>query len=209
MFASKDLSLPADDLVHLSTVFDALGSHRFGFPWAENMAATVRLGQRSKDKDLRTRGQWALEALTQCVENGWLPLIYFVNGRRVRYFENTDGRALHALYPKPTGDEAGQVELAGGHIYPCMVDASALGGLLRNKFPNPVASKRGRPRRYTEINEVLDRYFADASPDTPNGEVIRDIGRSMAEEKLPKSTTLHDRINKAKERAKARLRSGN
>jgi hypothetical protein len=209
MFPATDLSLPADDLVHLSTVFNALGRQRFGFTWAEDMAATVRVGQRSKNKDLRTCGQWALKALTQCVENGWLPLIYFVDGRRVRYFESTDGPALHALYPKPTCDEAGQVELAGGDIYPCMVDASGLAGLLRTKFLNSAASKRGRPPQYTEIDEVLERYFADASPDTPNGEVIRDIGRLVAEEKLPKKTTLHDRINKAKERAKARLRSGN
>jgi hypothetical protein len=209
MFAATNLSLPADDLVHLSTVFNALGSHRFGFPWAEDMAVTVRVGQRSKNKDLRTRGQWALKALTQCVENGWLPLIYFVNGRRVRYFESTNGPALHALYPKPTCDEAGQVELAGGDIYPCMVDASSLAELLRRKFPNPVTSKRGRPPRYTEIDDVLDTYFADRSLDTPNGEVIRDIGRLMDEEKLPQKTTLHDRINKARDRAKARLRSGN
>jgi hypothetical protein len=102
MFAATNLSLPADDLVHLSTVFNALGSRRFGFPWAEDMAVTVRVGQRSKNKDLRTRGQWALKALTQCVENGWLPLIYFVNGRRVRYFESTNATELHALNPKPT-----------------------------------------------------------------------------------------------------------
>jgi hypothetical protein len=209
MLAATDLSLPSDDFVHLSTVFNALGRHRFGARWPEDMADTVRVGQRSKNKELRTWGQWALKALTQCVENGWLPLIYFVDGRRVRYFESTNGPALHALYPKPTCDEAGQVEFAGGDIYPCMVDASSLAGLLRRKFPNPATSKRGRQPRYTEIDDVLDTYFADRSLDTPNGEVIRDIGRLMVEEKLPQKTTLHDRINKARHRAKARLRSGN
>jgi len=209
MFAATDLSLPSDDFVHLGTVFNALGRHRFGARWPEDMADTVRVGQRSKNKELRTWGQWALKALTQCVENGWLPLIYFVDGRRVRYFESTSGPALHALYPKPTCDEAGQVELAGGDIYPCMVDASGVASLLRTKFPNSASSKRGCPPRYTEIDEALDRYFADASFDMPNGEVIRDIGKLVAEEALPKKTTLHDRINKARDRAKARLRSGN
>jgi hypothetical protein len=209
MQTTTDFSLPAGDIVHLRRAFDVIGRHRFGSLWAKDMAVAVRLGQRSRWREKRACGQWALKALTQCVQNGWLPLIYFADGRRIRYFESPDGPGLHALYPQPTDDEGGQAELAGGDIYPCMVDASGLASVLRTKFAKAGASKLGRPPRYTEINEVLDRYFADAWPDTPNGQVIKDIGCLVPPEQLPKSTTLHDRINKAKERAKTRLRSGN
>ena len=209
MLATTDFSLPADDLVHLRTAFDIIGRNRFGSLWTNDMATVVRLGQRSGCGTKRECGQWALKTLTQCVQNGWLPLIYFAGGRRIRYFERPDGPGLHALYPQPTDDEEGQAELAGGDIYPCMVDVSGLSSVLRGKFSKAVTSKRGRPPRYTEINEVLDRYFEDAWPDTPNGQVIKDIGGLVSPEQLPQSTTLHHRINEARDRAKARLRSGN
>jgi hypothetical protein len=120
MQSTTEFSLPANDLGPLTAPFNQLGKQAFGAEWPVNMAMKVRLGKRSGDLGERAKGQWALKALHQCVENGWLPLVYFVDGRRVRYFEAADGPTLHALYPQPTDDLDGQIELAGGDIYPCM-----------------------------------------------------------------------------------------
>lgn len=201
---ASEFHFPTDALVPLGVAFDMIGAHRFGARWTTDMTAAVRLGQRSRDPDQRALGCWALKALTQCVENGWLPLIYFSGRKRIRYFEAPNGLALHALYPRPTSDFVGQIELDGGDIFPCMVDVSRLGQTLREKFGKRQGNSRGRPPEYREIDGVLDTYFMDNPPSTPNVNVIQDIGRLVAESSLPRKTTLHDRINKARDRAKDR-----
>ena len=202
-------SLPTDDFAPLATAFDKIGKYRFGPEWSANMAATVRLGKRSRDPDQRAKGQWTLRALTQCVENGWLPLVYFKGTKRVRYFDASEGPALRALYPQPTDDQGGQVELEDEGIYPCMVDTSGLARILREKFGKPKLSTRGRPRRYVEIGRVLDEYFKSHPPATPNMVVIKDVGGLVPKAELPGDTVLHERVNDARDRAITRMRSAN
>jgi hypothetical protein len=209
MPSTTDFSLPADDLGGLGKAFHMIGRHRFGPIWTKGMETAVRLGQRGRDKEVRARASWALKALTQCVENGWLPLVYFVDGRRVRYWDAPDGLALHALYPQPTDDLDGQIELEGGGIFPCLIDTSALERVLREKFGRTQFDMRGRPPQYRAINEVLDQYFRDHPTGTPNKNVISDVGKLVAESDLPRKTTLQDRINKARDRAIERIRSAN
>lgn len=198
-----EFSLPADDIVPLGNAFDLIGRHRFGQRWTKDMARAVRLGQRSRDREKRARGNWALKALRQCVENGWLPLVYFVGSRRVRYFDASDGPTLHALYPQPTDDLEGQIELDGGDIHLCMVDASNLSDVLRRKFPNPSANRTGPHRNFLRFEEELDRYFNDRPLDTRGCEVFRDLGKILPEEFLPSRATAYRLIDEARKRVQA------
>lgn len=205
MLPTTDLRLPTDDLANLRTAFDMLGSHQFGSLWTKDMAATVRLGQRSKDKDLRVRGQWALKALTQCVENGWLPLVYFMGDRRVRYFESPDGLALSALYPRPTDAFEGQIELRGGDIYPCIVDIAGFHGVLRSKFALPGAPKRGPRRKYPEYEQALDQFFAVSPLAAPYRAIINELRQTLPPSQLPPRSTEYRLIDEAKGRAPSRF----
>lgn len=202
-----EFSLPSDDLVHLGTAFDLIGKHRFGPLWAKDMAAAVRLScRRAAPTEKRVRAQWALKALTQCIENGWLPLVYFADDRRVRYFEGSNGLTLHALYPRPTDDAEGQIELTGGDIFPCMIDKAKLGDVLRAKFAKPTANRTGPRRSIVEFDEAVDRFFDDNRLDMPNCDVIAGLG-PLREEHWPQRTTMHSRINEVRARAIARIRS--
>ncbi|RIA46564.1 hypothetical protein DFR49_1106 [Hephaestia caeni] len=203
MLTTSEFSLPADDLGPLGNAFDMIGRHRFGPRWTTDMARAVRLGQRSRDREKRARGNWAVKALTQCVENGWLPLVYFVGGRRVRYFDDSHGPTLHALYPQPTEDLEGQIELKGGDIHPCMVDASDLSDVLRRKFPKPSANRTGPRRNFLRFEEELDRYFNDHPLDTRGCEVIRDLGKILPEESMPSRASAYRLIYEATKRVQA------
>lgn len=207
MLTTTDLSFPADNLAHLRTAFDMLGNYRFGPLWTKHMAATVRLGQRSKDKNLRVRGQWALKALTQCVENGWLPLVYFMGGRRVRYFESPDGLSLSALYPQPTDAVEGQIELRGGDIYPCMVHIADFHRVLRSKFALPNTIKRGPSRKHTEFDGALDRFFENNPLSAPYRAIFEELRHTLRPCSWPPRSTAYRRIDEARARATGRAES--
>ncbi len=144
MLTTSEFSLPADDLGPLGNAFDMIGRHRFGPRWTKDMAMAVRLGQRSRDREKRARANWALKALNQSVENGWLPLVYFKGSRRIRYADAPESPALYALYPQPSDKLDGQIELKDHGIYPCMVDTSGFAEVLRRKFPKPAANCAGQ-----------------------------------------------------------------
>lgn len=203
MPSTTDFSLPTDDLGGLGKAFHMIGRHRFGPSWTKDMARAVRLGQRGRDKEVRARASWALKALTQCVENGWLPLVYFAGGRRVRCFDASDGPTLHALYPQPTDDLDGQIEVEGGDIYPCMVDASGLSDVLRQKFPKPPANRTGPRRGFLKFDEELDRFFKDHPLDMRGCEVIHDLGKILPKDSLPSGATAYRRIDEARKRVHA------
>jgi len=209
MSATIDRAFPADSIVPLQTAFDMLGRYAFVSAWTEDMARCVRLGRRDIDLERRAMGRWALKALRACVRNGWLPLFYFVEGRRIRYFENPNGFELSDLYPQPIDDEPGQIELSDGATYPCEVDATGFGRLLRRKFPMQRETQRGRRPKYPEFRAELDRYFRENPFRTLNGRVIQDLGKLLPESQLPKKTTLHEQIDKARDRAAMRVQSGN
>lgn len=207
MLPAHEYDLPADDIVTLRTAFDLIGKHRFGSLWTKDMATTVRLGRRTANRDERARGQWALRALRQCVENGWLPLIYFSNGRRLRYFEGSGGLALHALYPHPTDGAEGQVELARGSIFPCAVDARDFGDILRNKFAKPNANQTGPRRGFLEFDKALDQFFEMYPLDMRERDVIADLSKAAPTLNWPSRGTVYRRIGEAKARAREQILS--
>ena len=202
MPVTTGFNLAHDDLASLRTAFHMVGKHRFDSLWTADMATVVRLGQRKGNPDQRKRGRWAVSALLQCVHNGWLPLIYFVGGRRIRYSENLDGPSLCSLYPEPVDGEEGQAELSDGGIYPCLVNLAGFAGLLRRKFGSPDARTRGRPPLYPEFQQALDRYFIENPTTTRNTEVIHDIAKVVGVTRLPKNTVLNERISSARHAAR-------
>lgn len=196
-------ALPLDVLVHLKDAFDQLGRHRFGRSlWSNDMARAVRLGVKSVEPEKLKRAQWALTALIQCVQNGRLPLVYFVGTRRIWYFENHDGQALHALYPEPEDGEPGMIELAdGGGIYPCMVDVSGFPEVLKRYYGPPSSRRRGPKRGFADLDAKLDGYFVGHYIGTRTVDVYRDIKAENPDLKWPSPTVWKQRIKEARERA--------
>jgi hypothetical protein len=205
MFQASEYDLPADDIVSLRTAFDLIGKHRFGPLWTKDMVTIVRLGRRTGRKDERVRGLWALKALRQCVENGWLPLTYFSNDRRLHYFEGSGGLALHAVYPQPTDGAEGQVELARGGIFPCVVHTRGFGDLLRDKFAKPIASQTGPRRGFLEFDKALDQFFESHPLDMRERDVIAELNKAAPPLMWPSRGTVYRRICEAKERARERM----
>lgn len=203
MLATSEFSLPTDDLGPLGNAFDMIGRHRFGPRWTTDMAMAVRLGQRSRDREKRARANWALKALNQSVENGWLPLVYFKGSRRIRYADAPESPALYALYPQPSDELDGQIELKDQGIYPCMVDTSGFAEVLRRKFPKPAANRTGPRRSFLRFEEELDCYFNDHPLDTRGCEVIRDLGKILPEESMPSRATAYRLIDEATTRVQA------
>lgn len=202
--------LPADDLVELEVAFDMLGRHRFGNGWPSGMAKHVRLRQRSKDReDLDIMARWALRALNQAVQNGWLPLTYFIGDqsiRRVNYFGNPDGYALHALYPRPTEDNGGQIELDDGAIYPCLVNIRDFTTVLTKNFGEK--AKRGRKRGFLKFDVALDDFYQTNPTSLPHRTVLDALREVLPDDvDWPKETIQHRRINEAIGRRKAHDRS--
>jgi hypothetical protein len=208
---APDGVLPADDLDHLEIAFNMLGRHRYGGAWGKGMARRVRLGHGARKLSEHDRmARWALKALTQCVENGWLPLFYFVGEqhvRRVEYYRNPDGFALHALYPKPTddGEAGGQIELTIGDIHPCMVDIGNFVLTLQRKF-GAASKRRGPKRSFLDFDAALDKFYEDHPTATPAKEVI-DTLRGTFKGKWPGDTVMYERIAEAAQRALDRIRS--
>ena len=200
----KDLfAHPLDDLVHLKDAFDQLGRYRFGRTlWSDDMARAVRLGTKNVEPEKMERAQWALTALIQCVQNGRLPLVYFVGTRRIGDFENHDGQALHALYPEPEDGEPGLIELAdGGGIYPCMVHVGGFPEVLKRYYGPPSARRRGPKRGFADLDAKLDAYFVGHYIGTRTVDVYRDIKAENPDLDWPSPTVWKQRIKEARERA--------
>lgn len=210
--SSLDISLPADDLAHLEVAFDLLGKHRFGGEWGKNMSRLVRLGERSKAPgELGAMARWALDALTICVQNGWLPLYYFEGDstvRRIEFFRNPDGLVIVALYPKPTDDieQGGMIEVSGGGIFPCMVNLADFDSVLVRKF-GAAQKRRGPRRQFSDFDDALDDIFQTLSTGTSGKDVISAL-RLTFKGQWPKRTTMYARIDEAAQRAIVRARSG-
>lgn len=208
MDAKNANKLPADDLVELEVAFDMLGRHRFGAAWPENMAERVRLGRGISGRDeLDTMARWALGALMQSVQNGWLPLIYFVGERRTRrvvYYDEPDGPALVALYPNPAMEAGGQIELADGAIYPCRVNVRGFAALLAERFGQ--RARRGPKSNFEEFRAALDYFYLENPPSASAAETINSL-RKWFTGAWPKKTALYDHIRDAQLRAIERLRS--
>lgn len=200
--------LPADDLGHLEEAFNKLGEHKFGAQWPSDMSERVRLGSKQSksvedgEADILSMGGWALSALEQCVQNGWLPLMYFVGGRRIWYFSSSGEPPLHALYPRPTDHVEGQIELVGGGIHHCMVDLRCFSQVLRAKFGE--RQKRGRERGYEELDAELDSFFDQNPIETRKKDVIAYVNAALHKSAVPARSTLYQRIDEAVERAKAK-----
>lgn len=204
---TSKLDLPTDDLRHLEEAFNALGKHRYGAQWPTDMAGHMRLGPKSNELSEHDveMGRWAISALVQCVQNGWLPLVYFKGDRRTWYYSSSDGPSLFALYPRPTDDDEGQIELEGGKIYPCMVNLRDFPKLVRAKFANKRTAKRGRKRQFNEFDEALAELFSHNPPGMRASEVILSLKASF-KGPWPGRATMYERINEA--RLNARM-SGN
>ena len=202
--SKKDL--PTDDLRHLEEAFNRLGEHKFGSQWPSDMSERVRLGSKQSESvedgeaDILSMGRWALSALEQCVQNGWLPLVYFVGDRRIWYYSSSGEPPLHALYPRPTNDAEGQIELVGGGIHSCMVDLRNFSRILRTKFGEKSASKRGRKPRFEDFDTALDDFFRDNSVRTEPKNVIHALKATFGGE-WPQHTTKYNRIEDARQRA--------
>lgn len=208
MQPTTEFSLPVSDHVPLGTAFDIIGKHQFGPLWANDMAAAVRLGRRRAfDIEKQARGQWALKALTQCVENGWLPLVYFADDRRFRYAEGSGGPTLHALYPQPTDDTEGQIELVGGDIFPCMIDTAKLADVLRAKFAVQEASKRGPQRKHLEFREALERLLESGSMGASYRVYFDELRQILPPSSWPPRSTVYHLIDEARKRAVDRILS--
>lgn len=202
---TSNLDLPRNEIVHLRTAFDILGRHRFGDGWSTTMFMVVRIGTKGFSADERARGDWALRALVQCVENGWLPLVYFPENRRVRYFENSDGPSLHALYPQPTDEEGGVIELTKGEFYPCMVDISNFKQMLRTKFGQKSGRKRGPTRTFNEVDEALNQYFEQNPSSKSNMDVYSELKAEKPTLLWPGKTVRNERINEARHLARMKV----
>lgn len=205
--------LPTDDLRHLEEAFNRLGEHKFGSQWPSDMSERVRLGSKQSksvadgEADILSMGRWALSALEQCVQNGWLPLLYFVGDRKVWYYTSSGEPTLLALYPKPTTEEYGQIELFKGGIHPCMVDLRDFSKILIRKFGEKSATKRGPKRGFKDLDMALDNFFAQNSPSKENHEVHLELRAQKPELHWPGKTVRNERINEAKHRAKMRFLS--
>lgn len=189
---------PPDKLVHLRTAFDLLGRHRFGGAWSLDTFMAVRVGFKDVTADHLARGRWALKALVQCVENGWLPLIYYPVNRRIRYFDDRDGPSLEALYPQPTDEEGGLIELAKGKMYSCMVDINGFESTLRARFGQKSSRKRGPDRQFKELDEALEQYFSENPTSKKNIDVYSELRSQKVTLDWPGKTVRNERINEAK-----------
>lgn len=195
--------LPSDELKHLEDAFNALGKHKFGTQWPTGLARHMRLGPKSNElsKHDVEMGRWAISALVQCVQNGWLPLVYFRGVRRIWYYSSSNEPSLFALYPRPTDDDEGQIELEGGKIYPCMVDLRDFPKLLRTKFEKQPTAKRGRKRQFEEFDEALAEFFNHNPPGMRASEVILSLKASF-KGPWPERSTMYERINEARSNAR-------
>ncbi len=197
---------PADDLQHLQVAFNQLGRHKFGSAWPTDMVDSVRIGKRPpRGSDRQIMGQWALRALKQCVQNGWLPLVYFDGDRRVWYYSNPDGHSLHNLFPRPTEDECGQIQLANGEIHFCMVNLRDFASVLTSRYSKKASARPGRSREYKDFDEALDRLFLD-HPTSLKPKEVKALLSSYFKGKEPGRTTVYTRIEEAQERAIVRHR---
>ncbi len=191
-----------------------LGEHKFGAQWPSDMSKRVRLGRKQSEPiadngvNIFDMGRWALAALVQCVQNGWLPLVYFVGDRRIWYYSSSGEPPLHALYPRPTSDAEGQIELAGGGIYCCMVDLRNFSRILRTKFGERSAAKRGRKRQFEEFDQALAEFFLHNPPMTPAREIIEFLNASF-KGPWPGRSTRYDRIEEARPSPKREIRQDN
>jgi hypothetical protein len=154
--------------------------------------------------------QWALDALTICVQNGWLPLFYFQDVdqvRRVEFFRDPNGPALVGLYPKPTdsAEDGGMIELAGGDIFPCMVNLADFDKVLTEKF-GLASGPRGPRRQFADFDDALDTLFETHPVGMNRKDVIAELAKTF-KGVWPRRTTIYGRIGEAVDRARARVRS--
>ena len=209
---TADDEFPQDDTTHLSVAFNMLGRHKFGAQWPKEMTKVVRLGPRRRnyDPESRSKGQWTLKALRQCIHNGWLPLFYFTDGpsgKRINYFENPNGPPLDALYPQPIDDEeCGQILLHDNEIYWCKVDVSEFASVLRTKFQDGAIGKRGPVRTFKGFDNALEIFFKENPTGLRNGEVTNALKLTF-KGTWPEKTTRNIRINEARDKVIAERRT--
>lgn len=193
---------PDDDLSPLHDAFDLIGEHVFSVQWPSGMTKHVRLGRRRVAGELYYMGKWVQKALVQCVQNGWLPLIYFKDGRRIWYFDSSNEPCLYLIYPQPTDESFGQIELEGGAVYECMVDLRGFRKLLRAKFGDGAKAKPGRKRGYPQLDIALTNYFEKFGRSDPAKDVITYLEQILTKADWPRSqSTLYDRIREARDRS--------
>jgi len=196
--------LPDDDIVQLSVAYNMIGKHRFGGSWtsAGDMTIAARMGQsRRHAPEILSMARWTMKALFTCIYNGWLPLIYFEGDRRIRYFDNPDGRSIWRVHVRPVdGDERGQVEFEKGDMAYCMVDVGKFLETLKSKFSEQDVPKPGRPRKFPEFDDALDKVLSVIPAGSKNKEIIAEMG-SQYSGGWPGKSTQHVRINEARQRA--------
>lgn len=185
--------------------YNFVGSRRISAAWDETEAVAIRLGQRAKaNPEVRRRGHEAIRLMRDLAESGIINLIYTDDQRRRISYPQSTGFWLTAIYPDPTGTGEGMIELDDRYLHSCVVDVRQI---LNWRLPTN-RPRTGPKRGSLQFDAAVDGYFACNPTSTRNAEVIRDLGKADPTLRWPGKTTMHERINEAREHAKARFRSG-
>lgn len=196
--AMRKMSENQNSVVSVLQAYNFVGSRKISADWDETEAFAIRLGQRAKAaSEVRGRGLEALRLMIDLAESGVIEFIYTDDERRrIRYSQST-GFWLTAIYPDPTGTGEGMIELDDRYLHPCVVD---VGQILHWRLQNN-APKTGPKRGFLQFDAALDRYFVCNPTSTRNADVICDLGKDNPKLIWPGKTTMHERINDARDRA--------
>jgi hypothetical protein len=194
----RKMSANLNSVVSVLQAYNFVGLRRISAAWDETEAVAIRLGQRAKAaQEVRRRGLEAIRHMRDLAESGVINLIYTDDQRkRISYSQNT-GFWLTAIHPDPTGSGEGMIELDDRYLHPCVVDIRQI---LHWRLPAKTPTS-GPKRGFLEFDAALNRYFGCNPTSTLNADVIRDLGKVNPKLKWPGKTTMHERINEARDRA--------
>lgn len=187
-------------VVPLLEAFNFVGNLVESTAWDMTESSAVRLGRRGKvHPKARQRGLKALKVMRNLSETGLINLVYTDDQRRRISYSQSSGFWLTAIYPDPVGTGEGMIELDDRYVHPCVVDIRQI--LNRRSQRGSSTARRG----FNDFDLALDGYFTDNPISKVNGEVIFELGQSHTNMRWPGRTVMHERINAARDRAKARL----
>lgn len=190
-------------VVPLLEAFNFVGHLVEPTAWDKTESSAVRLGWKGRgDPKARQRGLKALNVMRNLAETGLINLIYTDDQRRrVPYFQSC-GYWLTAIYPDPKSTGEGMIELDDRIIHPCVVDIRQIIGR------RPGGMGRVKRRGFKDFDLALDEYFSNNPTAKLNANVISELGQSHKDLQWPGKTVMHERINDARDRAKARVSVG-
>ena len=190
-------------VVPLPEAFNFIGNLVEPTAWDKTESSAVRLGRKGMvDPKARQRGLKALNVMRNLAETGLINLIYTDDQRRrVPYFQSS-GYWLTAIYPDPKSTGEGMIELDDRDMHPCVVDIRQIIGRRTARIGR--TTRRG----FKDFDFALDEYFTRNPTAKLNAEVISELGQSHENLQWPGRTVTHERINDARDRAKARVSAG-